>query len=222
MGSDTFEELLNRAAALRGIEPGYWDIFGQYHPTTTAGKQAILRAMGWAAGSVTELEQSLAANTRREWERLAPFTVVALENDAVELLLSLPADSLGQPITFAIQREDGHAETLSLNAANLPQSGSSAMEGCAWVRVQARLPVELPLGFHEISVQCGAAKATTRYIVAPRRAFSQPHMAHGGRVAGLAITLYGLRSARNWGCGDFHDLRALVDWAPQQLSASFV
>jgi 4-alpha-glucanotransferase len=222
MSSSTFEELLDRAAALRGIEPGYWDIFGQYHPTTTAGKQAILRAMGWAAGSVTELEQSLAANTRREWERLAPFTVVALENDAVELLLSLPADSLGQPITFAIQREDGHAETLSLNAANLPQSGYSAMEGCAWVRVQARLPVELPLGYHEISVQCGAAKATTRYIVAPRRAFSQPHMAHGGRVAGLAITLYGLRSARNWGCGDFHDLRALVDWAPQQLSASFV
>jgi 4-alpha-glucanotransferase len=222
MASSTFEELLDQAAALRGIEPGYWDIFGRYHATTTAGKQAILRAMGWAAGTVTELEQSLAANTRREWERLAPVTVVALENDAVELPLSLPADSLGEPVTFAVRREDGHAETFSLNAGNLPQSGSIAMEGRTWVRSMARLTVELPLGYHEISVQCGAAKATTRYIVAPRQAFSQPHMARGGRAAGLAISLYGLRSAGNWGCGDFRDLLAVIDWAPEQLSASFV
>src|SRR5580698_5814557 len=98
MGSDTFEELLDKSAALRGIEPGYWDIFGRYHPTTIAGKQAILRAMSWAAGSVEELEQSLAAHTRREWERLAPATVVALEDDPVEVPLSLPADLLGEPI----------------------------------------------------------------------------------------------------------------------------
>jgi 4-alpha-glucanotransferase len=222
MSSSTFEELLDRAAALRGIEPGYWDIFGRRHATTTAGKQAILRAMGWAAGSVTELEQSLAANTRRQWQRLAPVTVVALENDAVELPLSLPVDSLGQSVTVEVRREDGHAETLGLNANNLPQSDSIAMEGRTWVRALARLPVELPLGYHDISVQCGAAKATTRYIVAPRQAFNQPQLARGGRAAGIAIGLYGLRSARNWGCGDFRDLLAVIDWAPEGLSASFV
>src|ERR1700693_1909864 len=170
MASSTFEELLDQAAALCGIEPGYWDILGQYHPTTTAGKQAILRAMGWAAGSVTELEQSLAANTRRNWERLAPVTVVALENDAAELPLSLPVDSLGHPVTVAVRREDGHSETFSLNAGELEQSGSIVIEGRTWVRARARLPVQLPLGYHEISVQCGAVKAATRYIVAPRRA----------------------------------------------------
>jgi 4-alpha-glucanotransferase len=222
MSSSTFEELLNRAAELRGIEPDYWDIFGRHHVTTTAGKQAILHALGWAAGSATELEQSLAAITRREWARLAPPTIVALENDAVEVPLSLPVDSLGQPVTFAVQREDGHADTFSLNAGDLPQSASIAMEGRTWVRAQARLPVQLPLGYHEISVQCAAAKATTRYIVAPRQAFRQPHMPRGGRAAGIAISLYGLRSAHNWGCGDFRDLLAIIDWAPEGLSASFV
>src|SRR5580704_14798218 len=136
--SSTFEELLDQAAALRGIEPGFWDIFGRYHATTTEGKQAILRAMGWAAGSVTELEQSLAANTLREWERLAPVTVVALEHDAVDLPLSLPADSLAQPVTVEMRREDGHAETFSLNAGDLEQTGSIALEGRTWVRARAR------------------------------------------------------------------------------------
>ena len=181
MSSSTFEELIDRAAALRGIEPGYWDIFGQYHATTTACKQAILRAMGWAAGSVTELEQSLAANTRREWERLTPVTVVALEEDAVELPLSLAADSLGQPITFAIQREDGHAETLSLNAANLPQSGSIAMEGCAWVRVAGAFAGPVAAG---LSRDFGAVRSRqSRHALHCRAPASLPPAAHGARRA---------------------------------------
>src|SRR5580693_6915986 len=116
MASSTFEELLNRAAALRGIEPGFWDIFGRYHPTTIAGKQAILRAMGWASGSVTELEQSLAAQARREWERLAPLTVVALEGEKLELSLNLLAEKLGEPATMTVRPEDGSTQVLELQA----------------------------------------------------------------------------------------------------------
>ena len=43
----------------------------------------------------------------------------------------------------------------------------------------------------------------------------------GGRVWGFAVQLYGLRSARNWGIGDFGDLRALVELAAG-LGASIV
>ena len=41
--------------------------------------------------------------------------------------------------------------------------------------------------------------------VVPRRA----HVVHE-RIAGVALTLYGLRSARNWGIGDTTDLRNVV------------
>jgi 4-alpha-glucanotransferase len=222
MASDTFEELLNRAAALRGIEPGFWDIFGRYHPTTIAGKQAILRAMGWASGSVTELEQSLAAQARREWERLAPLTVVALEGEKLELSLNLLAEKLGEPATMTVRPEDGSTQVLELQAGALTQTGSIVIEGQTRVRVLAGTAIQLPLGYHEIAVQSGTAKSVTRYIVAPRRAWSQPHLASGGRAAGLAISLYGLRSTRNWGCGDFRDLQDLIDWAPDALRASFI
>jgi (1->4)-alpha-D-glucan 1-alpha-D-glucosylmutase len=43
----------------------------------------------------------------------------------------------------------------------------------------------------------------------------------GGRIWGFAVQLYGLRSARNWGIGDFGDLRALVELAAR-LGASIV
>ena len=49
-----------------------------------------------------------------------------------------------------------------------------------------------------------------------------PHLTSGGRAAGIAVSLYGVRSGRNWGCGDFRDLRSVIDWVAEELGASFV
>jgi len=67
---ETFEQLLDRAASAFGIDSGFWDIWGRYHTTTQEAKQAILRGFGLAADNREELERSLAALTRREWEGL--------------------------------------------------------------------------------------------------------------------------------------------------------
>jgi len=71
-------------------------------------------------------------------------------------------------------------------------------------------------------VKLGATSAATRYIVTPDRAWTDPHLGRGGRAAGVAVSLYGVRSARNWGCGDFGDLLEVVDWVAEDLGASFV
>ena len=115
MPADTFEQLLDRAASLSGIEPGYWDIWGRYHRTTTAAKQAILEALGTAAGNSHQLEQSLAAFTRREWERLAPPAVVCGESGEQELPLNLPVESLGERARMVVHREDGQTSEFHLN-----------------------------------------------------------------------------------------------------------
>jgi 4-alpha-glucanotransferase len=44
----------------------------------------------------------------------------------------------------------------------------------------------------------------------------------GGKTSGFAVALYGLRSARNWGCGDFTDLHRLCTWAARDLGVSFI
>ena len=76
MPSDSFEQLLDRAASWYGIDAGFWDIFGNRHTTSVAAKQAILRALGVAADSAADLEQALAALARLEWERLLPPAAV--------------------------------------------------------------------------------------------------------------------------------------------------
>ena len=45
------------------------------------------------------------------------------------------------------------------------------------------------------------------------RCYQPERLAQGGRVWGFVVQLYGLRSARNWGVGDFTDLGSLVELA---------
>ncbi len=222
MLSDTFEQLLDRAASWFGIDGGFWDIFGNHHTTSVAAKQAILRALGVAADSAADLEQSLAALARHEWERLLPPAVVTGEGGQVPVPLHVPAEWLGMRAHFTVRREDGEGSEFDLNLWDLPQVASVQMDGRTWVRVRATLPTHLPLGYHDVSVSVGGSQASTRCIVTPERAYMDPHLGRGGRAAGIAISLYGMRSERNWGCGDFQDLKNAIDWVAEELGASFV
>ncbi len=74
--------------------------------------------------------------------------------------------------------------------------------------------LKLPLGYHEAR----AGDCVMRLIVTPDRAL----LPAPGKHAGLGITLYGLRSQRNWGCGDFRDLTDLIDWAAATLHVDFI
>ena len=222
MAPDTFEQQLDRAASAHGIDPAYWDIWGRRHPVSTETKQAILGAMGVAAYGPEQLERSLAAETRREWERILPPCIVAGESDWVELDLNVPADRLGDRAWIEIRQEDGILHRFDVALWELPQTGSAAIDGGTRVRKRARLPVRLPLGYHELTAAVGSGQAAARYIVAPDRAWTDPHLGRGGRAAGVSISLYGVRSARNWGCGDFRDLLDIVDWVAEDLEAGFI
>jgi len=222
MPAGTFEQLLDRAASLFGIGSAYYDIWGRQHFTTVETKQAILRALGLPVDGAEELEHALAALERGQWERLLPPAIVTVESDEVELSVNVPADTLGHRARFAIRLEEGQRFDHEVNLWDLPQTASIEMDGRTWVRKQVRLAQRLPLGYHEIAVHVGAATGATRYIVTPARAWTPPQLGRGGRAAGMAVSLYGVRSGRNWGCGDFRDLRDILDWVAGEVGASFV
>ncbi len=222
MPSDILEQLLHRTAQECGIEPGFWDIFGRYHTTTTEVQRAILEAMGLPAHSETALASELAERTRARWQRLLPATVVEGEWEEICLPVHAPAESIGEPLRVTIRRENGETSAHLVDLVDPPEPASINMNGQTWVRKEARVPVALPLGYHDIEARLGTASATTRYIVTPERAYTPEPLGRGQRAAGFAVSLYGIRSERNWGCGDFTDLENLIDWVADELGAGFV
>jgi 4-alpha-glucanotransferase len=68
------------------------------------------------------------------------------------------------------------------------------------------LPAGLPIGYHQLDLEAGGVMAQLGLIVAPARCHLPVELGPGARSWGLTCQLYGLRSARNWGMGDFTDL----------------
>ncbi|HSW51305.1 MAG TPA: 4-alpha-glucanotransferase, partial [Bryobacteraceae bacterium] len=96
------------------------------------------------------------------------------------------------------------------------------LDGARYERRRAALPERMPLGYHHVRITAGALASESHLIVTPDRAWIPPALEQGGRAAGVAIALYGLRSGHNWGCGDLADLERFIDWVADELGADFV
>jgi len=222
MQSENYTQLLDLAARLWRIDPEYWDIWGRKHITSDETKRAILQGLGVRAESAESLNAAIEARHRKEWTRLAPPCLVVTENSAWELPLHVPANLSMEIARVEIREESGATHALEFDLGSYRDCGTAAVDGRRYVRKQLPLPGGLPLGYHDADVSLGGLRQTTRLIVAPARAYAHPALANGGKAAGIALALYGIRSAHNWGCGDLRDLRGVIDWVADDAQASFI
>jgi 4-alpha-glucanotransferase len=191
------DDALGDAAERSGVQQDFWDIFGHRHFTEPETNRAILRALGFDCASEDSLRASLARRADIEMRRPLPPVLVVSENEP----LRIPTAPNRGSLDLEIVTESGEHHRVRVQDG-VPQSDLS-----------------LPLGYHEVRFSGGTdADSTMRLIVTPDRA----HSPESGKHAGLGITLYGLRSDRNWGVGDFRDLRDLIDWAVPMLHVDFI
>ncbi|MGC8659018.1 MAG: 4-alpha-glucanotransferase [Desulfomonilaceae bacterium] len=94
------------------------------------------------------------------------------------------------------------------------------------VKIFFPLPDNLPPGDYRLVAEIRAENVSLSneliFILAPDLAYAPEIIDRGARVAGVSISLYGLRSDNNWGFGDFSDLLRFIDWAGDDLGAHFV
>ncbi|TXH37620.1 MAG: malto-oligosyltrehalose synthase [Rhodospirillaceae bacterium] len=125
-----------------------------------------------------------------------------------------------------LQQERGELGYIRIEQERLPQarlrweieaedgdhlSGDVAMED-GFVSI----PCQLPFGDHRLTIRTrsdDAVALSLPVIVAPRRCFLPLALSGAGRLWGISVQLFALRSARNWGIGDFTDLADLIGFA---------
>jgi 4-alpha-glucanotransferase len=206
---------LQRLAELAGILPEYHDIWGQRHETSDATRRALLAAMGIACGSEAESDAALRAWQEREWSRRLPPVQVERAGTPLRITLRLPERADGQTLHWRLFLEDGGSRAGSFVANELEQLDSTRIAGQTWHARVLDLPALAETGYHRLEVTAEGAGETgsLALIVCPARCY-QPEAIQGkNRIWGLSLQLYGVRSSRNWGMGDFSDLRHLVEWA---------
>jgi 4-alpha-glucanotransferase len=219
--STNYQDALGRAAAECGIDHQYWDIFGHSHEASSDALQIILNALGWDTSNQEAIDTKRAQLFTNLYTVILQQTIVVSDSDRF-VPLTIPAHT-GSTVAFEITLESGERVAGQLDAAQLPLLREVHFEDKRWCTFRLPLAARLPLGYHCLSLRLSGAPAiTSNLILCPDQAYLPDHLANGGKTAGFNVALYGLRSQRNWGCGDFTDLRALIDWSMREVGFSFI
>jgi 4-alpha-glucanotransferase len=72
------------------------------------------------------------------------------------------------------------------------------------------LPARLPEGYHSLTLIQSDERWHCRVIVAPERCYEPGALKEKEKLWGACVQLYTLRSEKNWGIGDFGDLKAML------------
>jgi 4-alpha-glucanotransferase len=197
---------LLQLAGLIGVEARYTDALGQTREVSDDTLLALTAAFGLPSDPVCARRQLY------EQQRFLPLGLAAahlvdVEDQRPELLLRLP--SRCRRVFWSCHLEDGDT-----------RSGRATVDANSDVeRFAMALPRGLPLGYHHLEVEADGINARVDLIVAPDRCHLPAELGPGSHSWGLSCQLYGLRSERNWGMGDFTDLAMLARVAGRRTAS---
>lgn len=160
-----------------GVARQYLDCTGEYQEAPDETCTAILKSMGLDIQSNDDIENHLARFRAQQARRRLPDTLIVENDNEYHLSGDFHLAPDGGSTDWYILQEDGTRLKGATHGDSLT------------------LPA-LPLGVHTLSC-CGD---TCCLLSAPNSLPSPP------RGWGVMVPLYGLRSDRNRGIGDFHDL----------------
>jgi 4-alpha-glucanotransferase len=204
--------LIERLARLRGIGDAYHDYRGELRYFTLQTKADLLRAMGSPVDDAAALAAEVSRLSVESGRALLP-RVAAAHGPRAGVDLNIAVRDFGARLLWTVNLESGERRTGAVSTADCPETWRGEIEGSWITRRRLELPLELPPGRHELEVKIGAGTlCRCPLIVSPMHCYEPETIRRGRKVWGVAVQLYTVRSRRNWGIGDFEDLKALVGW----------
>ena len=208
--------LLHKLATLMRILPSYVDQTGEsLRWTSEATAERLLAAMGIDASTEERAAESLRALRRaRRRELMAPVRVVRKRSR------KLAAVTIRVPAT---QAPEVHWTLTLRTEEGMESRWSGTTHGGPRHRTTLPLPPSLPLGYHDLHLELVAGgrtrRARQRLIVVPSESTAPEVRLRGRRGFGITANLYTIRSAKNWGAGDFGDLTTVARWVGSEGGA---
>ena len=197
---------LDELAERMGIEPEFHNVRGELVCASADTKRRLLAALGTPAPDEPAARMALDRLRREEWtSALPPVAVLYTSPISVDVTLRAGTDEL----SWTVALEDGTSREGRCQFGNLALIAQETVGGVAMERRRLVLPGTLPHGYHRLSLQPGSASMTL--IATPGRCWLPDGLVEGHRLWGVTAQLYLLRSATDWGIGDYGDLRSLIE-----------
>ena len=220
---------LSALAGVFGVHTTYLDVRRRTQTASIETLQAVLCALGVPWDSLSDARR-LIDERRRQVARQGIEPVIVAWNGALPaLVITVPIENADEKLRCVVRHERGGEEVVAhrqsvVSADSLEVSefiantarGSATVTGRRGLSMPGFVTLELSFettvdyGFHELVVETTAGLLRTCLISAPGKAFEDS--SRKPRRWGCFLPLYALRSARDWGSGDFQDLAELRYW----------
>ena len=207
------ESALDALSRLYGITSEYTDIWGKSQRASDETRLALLKALG-ALDEGNDLEAARRQRETRPWRRVVPAVAVfRVEDLPYRVKLHFSDEHRAESYRWTLTLEDGKTRTGAFRPCDLETLAHNDIDGKRYIEVAFDWRSALPAGYHRYTLAGPGVPENEwlSFIVGPERCYISPALAAGARLWGPALQLYGLRSERNWGMGDFTDLRSAVE-----------
>ena len=234
--SPSYEQIIDELAQSYGIEPEYEDTWGRVHETSLSTKRNILKGLGVDVVTETRANETWHA-------RQAGLSSHLTERSVVASLSSLPSDlsfqiphnmhgDLAEPgtgdikVSLEVTDEQGRVQRFAFASEDLFFCETRRVGNSVYELWSFPFPQLQSLGYYRfhVSVQMEERQwdQSVHVAICPDKAYIPSALKGDGRLAGIAINLYGVRSEKNWGIGDLGDLKMIMAWAAEDLNVSVV
>lgn len=211
---------LRKLANLYGVEFSYEDAFHRQKEASPEALLSLLKTLGCPVKKWTDIPEALQVREEAVWKRVAEPVLVGWEGEEVSIDLRLPSSRAEEGMLFSLTEESGVSRKEMIRLSEIPTVASAEFSGKRYFQKRWVIPHTLPPGYHRVTLEANRKRLTASLIVAPPQAYSflkEPF----SRTWGIFLPLYALSSHRNWGSGDFTDLKVLLQWV-QGLGGSIV
>lgn len=192
-------------AALYEVQATYVDASGRERAASPDTLRALLGALG---APVTDVRGALRAEQLRQHvEPIEPVVAVPSVGSQV-VPIRLPHGTHPRDCWLSVEDERGETLRNRLLPSIRRPLGTSTLEGVRVDGYEAQLGTPLrmlPPGYYRVRVDCAGVDATSLVVVAPRCPVPR-------RGWGAFLPLHALRTASDWGVGNYPALGAFARW----------
>lgn len=201
----------------RGIANEYYNYRGEKVLVSRENRLRLLHAMGVNTESPEAVAEQAYALDIEPWRNWFPPLLMTEVGERAQFAINLAPTDLARKFYYEIFLEAGGARSGEFVPASCAEVGDYLYEGTRYTR--RAVPVhEIPIGYHRLRVtdtEDASKTMDTQLVVVPAQAYTPDWVLQGKRPWGIIVQLYTLRSARNWGIGDFTDLKMLITEAAE-------
>ncbi len=216
--------LIEQLVQARGIESEYIDAWGNNTSIKPESKQKILAAMGYPIDDEAALVEMVNQEAQKAWLTTVEPATIYRQGKQNELHFKLPIDFANDELHISISQNGKDVKKIKFVPVDQELLGHFELGEMEIQHFSMPLNLDLAIGYYQIDlIEPGIEEplGSGSLIVAPASCYKQPKLEQGKKLWGPSVQLYCVRSKRNWGVGDFTDLKLLIEKVAQR-GADFV